>query len=166
MKLVWPEIADSLRQEVAEYGALLRLYEDQQQQLFARNSDAVLRLSAEIELQVRSLHERRRLREDLIATFAQQNGQPADATLRSLFPYLAAEVRPLFSALISEVNVLIHRIRRTSRHNHLLLARAVEIHQQLLRQILPDAFTQTYASSGRVAVSSVALPVPALRAAG
>jgi flagellar biosynthesis/type III secretory pathway chaperone len=166
MNQSWPEIAESLRQEVAEYGALLRLFEEQQRHLFARDSDSVLRLSAEIELQVRTLHESRRAREELVAGFATRHGQPAGATLRSLFPLIAAEVRPLIEALIGEVNVLIHRVRRTSRHNHILLARAVEIHQQLLRQILPDSFTQTYAPSGRVSVSNVALPAPALRAAG
>jgi flagellar biosynthesis/type III secretory pathway chaperone len=166
MNQVWSDIADSLRTEVAEYGALLRLFEEQQRQLFARDSDAVLRLSADIETQVRTLHECRRSREELVAGFATAHGEPADATLRALFPLFAAEVRPLISALISEVNVLIHRVRRASRHNHLLLARAVDIHQQLLRQILPDSFTQTYAPSGRVSVTTTALPSPALRAAG
>jgi flagellar biosynthesis/type III secretory pathway chaperone len=166
MNHVWPEIADCLRHELVEYGALLRLFEEQQRQLFARNSDAVLRLSAEIELQVRSLHECRRSREELVADFATGHGRPASSTLRSLFPFFAAEVRPLIDALISEVNVLIHRVRRMSRHNHLLLARAVDIHQQLLRQILPDSFTQTYAPTGRVSMSANSLPSPALRAAG
>jgi flagellar biosynthesis/type III secretory pathway chaperone len=166
MNPFWPDIADALRHEIADYGALLRLFEAQQQQLFARNADAVLRLSAEIETQVRVLHECRRVREELVAAVATRHGQPADATLRSLFPFFSEEVHPLLSALISEVNVLIHRIRRMSRHNHILLARAVEIHQQLLRQILPDSFTQIYAPTGRVAMSSVSLPSPALRAAG
>ena len=166
MNQVWTDIAEGLRHEVAEYGALLRLFEEQQRHLFARNADAVLRLSADIEAQVRTLHECRRVREELVANFATQHGQPAGATLRSLFPHFSAEVRPLIGALVSEVNVLIHRVRRASRHNHLLLARAVEIHQQLLRQILPDSFSQTYAPSGRVSLTATAHPSPALRAAG
>jgi flagellar biosynthesis/type III secretory pathway chaperone len=166
MNQVWPDIADCLRQEVAEYGALLNLFEEQQKQLFAHNSDAVLRLSGEIETQVRVLHESRRRREELVAGFAAQHGEPVSATLRSLFPLFAAEVRPLIAALIGEVNVLIHRVRRASRHNHILLARAVDIHQQLLRQILPDSFTQRYASSGRVSLTSTIPSSPALRAAG
>ena len=166
MNQAWSDIAESLRLEVAEYGALLRLFEEQQRHLFQRDSDAVLRLSADIEAQVRVLHECRRQREQQVGRFAVQHGQPADATLRSLFPQFAAEVRPLLGALMGEVNVLIHRVRRASRHNHILLARAVEIHQQLLRQLLPDSFTQTYAASGRVSLSSNVPPAPALRAAG
>lgn len=166
MNQSWPDIADCLRRELAEYGGLLNLFEEQQRHLFARHADAVLRLSGEIEMQVRTLHECRRNREELVSGLAVKLGQPGESTLRSLFPYFSTEVRPLLEALISEVNVLIHRVRRASRHNHILLARAVEVHQQLLRQILPDSFTQTYASSGRVSLSASGHAAPALRAAG
>jgi len=166
MNHAWSEIADCLRAEVAEYGALLRLFEEQQRHLFRRDSDAVLRLSADIEAQVRVLHECRRRREAAVSGFAVRHGRTADTTLRALFPLFAAEVQPLISALMGEINVLIHRVRRASRHNHLLLARAVEIHQQLLRQLLPDSFTETYAASGRVSVATNVPPAPALRAAG
>ncbi|HVU15304.1 MAG TPA: flagellar export chaperone FlgN [Candidatus Didemnitutus sp.] len=166
MNEAWPEIADALRTEIAEYGALLHLFEEQQKQLFARRADAVLRLSGEIEGQVRALHECRRSREEMVGSFATRHGRPGTSTLRSLFPMIAAEVHPLLEALIGEVNVLIHRVRRASRHNQILLARAVEIHQQLLREILPDTFTQTYAPTGRVANTGIGAHGPALRAAG
>jgi hypothetical protein len=38
------------------------------------------------------------------------------------------------------------------------------LHQDLLRQLRPDAFTKTYAPDGRVSLASSA--VPALRVAG
>ena len=126
----------------------------------------MLHLSTEIEAQVRSLHEHRRHREALVAAAATGHGQPASATLRSLLPFFQAEVRPLLQALVGEVNVLIHRVRRTSRQNHTLLARTVDHHQQLLRQLRPDAFTQTYAPSGRVSITPTARPTATLRAAG
>jgi flagellar biosynthesis/type III secretory pathway chaperone len=166
MNEAWPEIAEALRTEIAEYGALLHLFEEQQKQLFARRAESVLRLSGEIEAQVRGLHEYRRVREETVAALAAQHQRPAQSTLRSLFPFIAAEVHPLLEALIGEVNVLIHRVRRASRHNQMLLARAVEMHQQLLREILPDTFTQTYAPSGRVERVAVGAHGPALRAAG
>jgi len=161
----WTEIVDSLRQELAGYGELLRLFEEQQQRLFSREPETVLRLSADIEAQVRTLHEARRQRESLVTAFAVEHGQPATVTLRALLPLFVAEVQPLIEALIKEINVLIHRVRRASRHNHTLLARAVENHQQMLRALRPDAFTQTYAPTGRVSVAA-AHSAAALRAAG
>lgn len=161
----WKIIADAMRHEIAEYGGLLGLFEEQQRQLFARDPEAVLRISGEIETLVRQLHESRRNREAIVAAFATEQGELATSTLRSLLPHFAVEVRPLLEALIDEINVLVHRVRRVSRHNHSLLSRAVETQQQLLRQLRPDAFTQTYASTGRVMLSGVR-PEPALRVAG
>jgi flagellar biosynthesis/type III secretory pathway chaperone len=165
MNSAWSPIADHLRSEIAEYGGLLHLFEQQQRRLFARDAEGVLRLSDEIEAQVRLLHECRRRREDSVATFATENGHPPSVTLRSLLPLFAAEVRPLLEALINEVNLLIHRIRRVSKHNNSLLARAVETHQSVLRQLRPDAFTQTYAPNGRMTAASVR-STPVLQAAG
>ena len=161
----WIIITECLRRELAEYGCLLRFFEDQQNALFSRDANSVLRLSTEIEQQVRFLHESRRTREEAVATFAASHGQPVSATLRSLIPLFAAEVRPLLDALVSEVNVLIHRVRRVSRHNHTLLARTVENHQQLLRTLQPDTFLQTYAPNGRAALTTTRTN-PALQAAG
>ena len=161
----WQLIADSLRQELAEYGALLRLFEQQQQSIFARDPDAVLRIGTEIEEQAHLLQEYRRRREQTVSSFATRVGLPGSATVRSLLPHLEAEVRPLLEALINEINHLLHRVRRTSRHNHTLLARTLELHQETLRQLRPDVFMKTYSPDGRVSVAA-SRSAPALRAAG
>jgi flagellar biosynthesis/type III secretory pathway chaperone len=161
----WNNIAESLRAELAEYGTLAALFEQQQKHLFARDADAVLRLSGEIEAQLRLLQECRVRREEQVANFAARNNQPATATLRSLLSLFSVEVRPLFIALINDTNVIIHRVRRMSRQNHTLLARAVETHQQMLRHLRPGSFTQTYAPDGRVSLTA-SNPSAALQAAG
>lgn len=161
----WINLAEALRHEVADYGGLLHLFEKQQACLFERDAEGVLRLSAEIESQVHALNDRRRTREELVALFAGAHGQPVSSTLRSLLPHFSADVRPLIEALMNEINVLIHRVRRVSRHNHTLLARTVESHQETLRTLRPDAFTQTYSPTGRPSLST-ARPTAALRAAG
>jgi hypothetical protein len=46
-----------------------------------------------------------------------------------------------------------------------MLARAVEMHQETLQQIRPNAFTKTYSPAGRVSVVSAQSSV-SLRAAG
>jgi flagellar biosynthesis/type III secretory pathway chaperone len=110
------------------------------------------------------LHRQRR--EQLVAEFAVAHQQPATATLRSLLPFIAAEARPLIEALISEVNRLIHTVRRLSRQNHTLLARAVETHQELMRTLRPDTFQQTYSAAGQKSLKSNVRAPGALQAAG
>ena len=154
MNQEWNHIADRLRQEIAEFGGLLHLFTQQEQALFARDADAVLRLSTGIEQQVLVLQDCRRRREELVTAFATALGHAPACTLRSLLPDFAPEVRPLLEALINEVNVLIHRLRRISRHNHTLLARTVETHQQALRALRPGDFTETYAPNGRASLSA------------
>jgi flagellar biosynthesis/type III secretory pathway chaperone len=162
----WTLIAESLRTEIAGFGGLLNLFEQQQQRLLARDTEAVLRLSGEIEAHTRTMQEQRQRRERLVADFALAHGQPAGATLRSLLPCIAAEARPLLEALITEVNLLIHRVRRLTRQNHLLLARTVESHQDLLRALRPDAFLHTYSPDGRKSLTTSTRAAGALQAAG
>jgi flagellar biosynthesis/type III secretory pathway chaperone len=163
--VTWQQLAECLRTELADYGGLLALFEEQQRALFSRHANEVLRLSTEIEGQARAVQSSRQRREDAVAAYATGLGQPPAATLRSLLPFVAAEARPLLEALIDEVNHLIHRVRRVSRHNHTLLSRTVELHQEILRTLRPDSFTQTYAPNGRMTLGAVS-PTPALQAAG
>lgn len=150
----WEFIAECLRTELADYGGLLHLFEAQQRALFERDASTVLHLAGEIEQHARSLAQSRSRREQAVASFAAENERPATSSLRSLLPYIEADARPLLEALINEVNALLHRVRRTSRHNHSLLTRAVEVHQETLSHLRPNAFTKTYSPGGRVSVSS------------
>ena len=165
MSTPWEEIADCLRAELADYGGLLHLFEEQQRSLFERNASVVLELSTAIEDQARELATNRSLRERIVAEFAVAQGLPSTTTLRALLPWIEADARPLLEALIDEVNRLLHRVRRASRHNHTLLASAVQVHQETLQQLRPQAFTRTYAPSGRMAVTAASTS-STLRAAG
>lgn len=161
----WQPIAETLRQELTEYGELLRLFEQQQESLFKRDPESVLRLGGQIEDQAHVLQDCRQRRESAVSALATALGVPANSTLRSLLPHLEAAARPLLEALINEINVLLHRVRRTSRHNHAMLSRTLELHQETLRQLRPDSFTKTYSPSGRVSLAAAA-GAPSLRAAG
>jgi len=158
MTITWEYIADCLRRELADYGGLLHLFELQQRSLFDRDPQAVLGLSATIEKQARNVADCRERREQAVADFAAQQGEPRNRTLRSLLPHIAAEARPLIEALIDEVNALLHRVRKVSRHNHTLLSRAVEIHQEVLQQLRPTAFVTTYSPAGALSVSASSAP--------
>ena len=152
MKSHWELIAESLRAELADYGGLLHLFEQQQRSLFAREADAVLTVSLAIETQARALSACRCRREEIVSSFALRNDRPANSTLRSLLPFIAEEARPLIQALIDEVNRLLHRLRRTSSHNHTLLSRVVEVHRETLAHLRPQTFTKTYSDGGRISV--------------
>lgn len=160
----WEFIAECLRTELADYGGLLHLFEAQQRSLFNRDPDAVMRIAGEIEIQARSVGDSRCRREQAVASFAEQHQRPTTSSLRSLLSLIEADARPLLEALITEVNLLLHRVRRTSRHNHTMLSRAVEVHQETLEHLRPHAFTRTYSPGGRIAVS--AHSTATLRAAG
>lgn len=147
-------LATVLRNEIEEYGALLGLFEEQQRMLFARQPDRVLELNQEIEAATTRLAAARKHREQVVAEFALAAGQPAGSSLRSVLGFFASEVRPLFEALIREVNVLVHRVRQAARHNRLLLQRAIQSHQEILRVMEPGGFLETYGPAGRVGVTS------------
>jgi flagellar biosynthesis/type III secretory pathway chaperone len=161
----WEFVAECLRAELADYGGLLGLFAEQQQRLFRREPDAVLRLAGEIEAQARALAECRTRRERAVSAFAARHARPANSSLRSLLPLIEPAARPLLEALIHEVNTLLHRLRRASRHNHVLLSRTVEVHQEVLQELRPHAFTKTYSPAGRVSVA-VAHRASTLRIAG
>jgi flagellar biosynthesis/type III secretory pathway chaperone len=158
MKIQWQTVAERLRSEITEYGQLLRLFEDQHGLIMRNTPASVLDAGRAIENQVRILDRERRLREEAVAEFARSHDQPASATLRSLIPFVDVEARPLFKALIADINLLIHRVRRDSRRNHRLLQCVVDCHQELLRRLRPDTFTKTYARDGRVSVASLRDP--------
>jgi flagellar biosynthesis/type III secretory pathway chaperone len=161
----WEFIAECLRGELADYGGLLHLFEEQQRHLFDRDADAVLHLANEIEAQASAVAQSRTRREQAVAAFAEAHRKPHNSTLRAMLPLIEADARPLLEALINEVNLLLHRVRRTSRHNHTLLSRTLEVHQETLQQLRPNSFTKTYSPGGRVTVAAAHTP-STLRAAG
>lgn len=165
MNIDWEFIAECLRQELADYGGLLHLFEAQQRALFDRDPETVMQIGLEIETQARSLGDCRTRREQAVASFAAACGRPSTTSLRALLPEIPSDARPLLEALINEVNALLHRVRRTSRHNHTLLSRAVEVHQETLQHLRPQGFTKTYSPAGRLSVATTNLS-STLRVAG
>jgi flagellar biosynthesis/type III secretory pathway chaperone len=164
MSATWQEMADRLRDEAAEYGRLLGYFEAQQQHLFQREPQGVLAMSQSIRQQSDVLERLRRDRESRVSAFASAHGRPANATLRSLLDLMPPEAQPLFEALIGEINRLIHRVRRSAKLNHRLLTAVVEVRQEFMRRVRPDAFTKTYAANGRVNLAGLRR-IPALQSA-
>ena len=116
----WQMLAERLRQEIAEYGQLLSLLERQQRLILRVATACALEAGQAIEDQVRQIAQERRSRDKAFADFALAHAMPASSALRSLLPCFPAETRPFFRALVSEITVLIHRVRRHSSRNRRL----------------------------------------------
>jgi hypothetical protein len=161
----WELIAESLRQELAGYGGLLRLFQVQQRALLERDTEAVLHQGASIETLARSLADCRRRREHLVSAFASQHGRPADSPLRSLLSLIDANARPLLEALMGEVNHLLLRVRRAGHHNQSLLTRAMKAQRETLQLLTPRVRAK---KTGPVSTApgSARQPATNLRAAG
>jgi flagellar biosynthesis/type III secretory pathway chaperone len=152
---MWHDIAESLRTEVAEYGALLHLFEEQQRFLFKRDAASVVATTNSLDQQVELLQKCRFQREHAVARFAEAHGQSTSATVRSLIHLFPSEVQPLISALIGDINRMISKVRRLSRQNRLFLSRTIDYQHEMIRKFRPEAATKTYSPAGRATFASI-----------
>lgn len=161
----WTPVVEALRTELAEYGGLLQLIEGQQKRIFALDSAGVAEFVQPIEYQTEVARARRADREDSVRRYAVAHGEAAGRSLRQLLPVFPAEVRPLFEALIDEINSLLRRTKQRTHQNQLMLARLVELHRELVPALRPQSFTKTYSRHGQLAVSTAGAG-PTYRATG
>jgi hypothetical protein len=119
-----------------------------------RDPEIVLRFATRIEAQAQLIAESRRRREQAVATFAGENGRPVTASLRTMLPLIEADARPLLKALITEVNLLLHRVRRASRQTQNQLARAVEVLHDTLQHLRPHALSKSAGAATRFGTAS------------
>jgi hypothetical protein len=155
MSKEWEIIAQCLRAELADYGGLLNLFEEQQRSVSGRDPNSVLRFATRIESQARLVAQSRGRREQAVAVFAGDNGRPVTASLRAMLSLIEPDARPLLKALITEVNLLLHRVRRASQHSHSLLTRAVEVHHETMLHLRPHSVTKFGSSAGRIAAAAL-----------
>jgi hypothetical protein len=149
MSKPWENIAQCLRAELADYGGLLNLFEEQQRKFCGRDLELVLRFATRIEAQASLVAQSRARRQQAVAAFAADNGRPAAVSLRAMLPLIEEDARPLLKALSTEVNLLLHRVRRESRQNHTLLANAVEALHETMQHLRSSPATKGSLSTAR-----------------
>lgn len=157
-------LVELMRAELAGYGGLLALFDEQQALLWRREVQAVAETSLAIEEIAAETARHRIEREAWVERFAAAHGQPSETSLRRLLEHFPVDQQPLLGALIDEINHLLHRVRRRARQNHSILSRAVELHRDALATLHPAARPRTYAPTGRI--GSFAGPAATLQAAG
>jgi len=142
-----------MRNEVQEYGGLYNLLERQQDEIFQRDPESVLKTNEDIEQYLAQMGELRQEREAFVREIARQAGCDEELPLQKMLSHFPDFIHPLLQALIDEINHMITRTRRKARQNFLLLSRTMELTQETLRALQPDNYTKTYTKKGRVGVS-------------
>lgn len=142
-------LIELLRSELEEYGGLLALLEDQQAAIVARAPDRVLEINTSINDQMRTIQMRREAREEFSASLAVRLEQAPTSTIRELIRFFRQPIQPLMDALIIEINNLVTRARRRAQQNQMLLARSIEVLQDVLRQLNPETMHKVYGADGR-----------------
>jgi hypothetical protein len=158
------QLVAELREELAGYGGLLNLFDEQQGHLWQRDALSVIDTARAIEEMANETAVHRSAREEWVRKFALARGLPETATLRQLLPQFPYDLQQLLDALISEINHLIHRVRRRAQQNQTLISRALDLQREAVAALRPGAFTRTYAPSGRMA--GTAESAGSLRVAG
>jgi hypothetical protein len=161
MSARWEQIADCLREEIAEYGGLLHLFEVQQLALSNRDGGSVLRHGNAINALARKLTDCRTRRDKVVEAFATRHGSPPSSSLRSLLPLIKPDARPLLEALVDETSHLLRRVRRASRRNHALLAGAATLQQETLQLLRTPPAGKRHSSARTPSDHSLAVPLRA-----
>jgi flagellar biosynthesis/type III secretory pathway chaperone len=141
-------LIDTMREELQEYGEMLRLLDRQHQFIMARDSEEVFQSIGPIQNQGCAIKNARARREERRGDLALGLDQSEDSCFSALIPLLPPDYRPLIRALVDENNELLLRVRQRARQNHLLLSRSVELMQGLLDTLLPSRETRVYNGHG------------------
>ncbi|HEX4666441.1 MAG TPA: flagellar protein FlgN [Chthoniobacterales bacterium] len=156
MKIDWESLVQPLRDELQEHGALLNLFEEQQAAILRREPDLVLSVADAIARQADLIRECQKRRKEAVHAIAAEVGSPNEAPLSELIRHFPPAACPMLEALISEVSRLVRQTRRRAQQNQMLLARTIEVSQQILQRISPSTVTKTYSAKGQVEIGAPA----------
>jgi hypothetical protein len=146
----WDELADALRDELAEYGGLLSLLDEQRDAIMQRRVDALMDVNAKVQEQALSAEHYRDVREEVCARFAKSIGCGASVTVMELVKKLPVEVQGMFTALVEDGIGVTNSAKKKVERNSQLLSRAGDLNERLLIAVRPQSTTKTYNKRGNV----------------
>lgn len=149
-------LVQPLRDELQEHGALLNLFEEQQAAILRREPELVLSVADAITRQAGLIRECQKRRKEAVQAVAAEVGSRKETPLSELVRHFPPAAWPMLQALIQEVNRLVRQTRRRAQQNQMLLARTIEISQEILRRVNPTCVTKTYSAKGRVEIGAPA----------
>jgi len=150
----WDELADALRDELAEYGGLLSLLDEQRDAIMQRKVDALMDVNAKVQEQATAAEHFRYVREAVCARYARNLGCAPDVTVKDLVQKLPVEVRGMFTALVEDGVGVTNSAKKKSERNTQLLSRAGDLNERLLIAVRPQSTTKTYNKRGSIYVKT------------
>lgn len=150
----WEEVVESLRAELQEYGGLLSLLDEQRRSIVGRDTESLLDRNGEIGLQLKKTHLMRLDREHLSESLARELGLVDIHKLSDMLPFVPEPALPLLRELVDRVNDLLEKIQRKAGQNRMLLSRACEITEEIMRTLQPQSLTKTYNEKGNLSMNS------------
>ena len=148
------ELTSVLRREVEEYGELLIIIIEQQEQIMNRDSTALSEINRKLEVQIETNEELLVERHRLIALMVDEPGEGSEPTLSQLINFLPDAIQPMFQSLAEEINNLVYRAQKKMSQNQVLLSRLSEVADELVNAISPDdRVLKTYNRQGGLDVS-------------
>lgn len=137
----------TLREELEQYGEMLALLDQEQEQVISRHAEDLVQTVQAIADQGELIQAARQRRTEARCALARHLRQADDAPFSNLLPLLPAEYRPLVEALVQENNHLLFRVQQRARQNHLLLNRCLHLMQRLISSLCPSG-TSVYSGNG------------------
>ncbi len=143
----WDELADALRGELAEYGGLLALLDEQRDAIVCRRVEELLDINTRVQEQAHFANRLRLEREALCARMAGQADVSA-VSVKEIVAGTPSGLRPMFEALTREAMEIVARVRDKAARNSALLARAGELNEKIISIVSPGSTTRTYNARG------------------
>jgi flagellar biosynthesis/type III secretory pathway chaperone len=150
----WEELADALRDELAEYGGLLALLDEQRDAIAAGKTDAILAALESVREQTATANQRRAVREEVCARLARNAGRDPEITVRDLVRGIPMQARGMFDSLIDQGGQVLASAQKKVRRNNLMLSRAAALNEKLLMALRPGSATKTYNKRGGAYLST------------
>jgi hypothetical protein len=149
----------ALRDELQEYGEMLARLDQQQDAILQRSAEAVVNYSDSVRQQGETILSARQKREASQRRLARHLTMPEDTGFGAMSRRMPSDYQLLIRALVEENNELLVRVQQRARQNHLLLRRAVELMQNMLRNLAGEERVSTYTEEGAPLLPALAGPV-------
>ncbi len=133
----WELLVNILRSELIEHGMLYQLLDQQQNCIFKRQISQLAAINHAINSQVTANDRLRCEREHLTRQLSRELLMGEEGNLIDILSQSPQAPQPLVHKLIDELLQLTQRIQRKVSHNQILLARANEVTENILRTLKP-----------------------------
>ena len=146
----WESLVGALRVELQEYGGLISLLDEQRRRILGRNTEGLLERNNDIDTQLESVRKLKNEREILTRSLVCECNLTDVESVSDIIPHVPDPIQPLLQELVDRINDLLIKIQRKAGQNRMLLLRAHEITEQIMRSLQPHSVTKTYNRRGTI----------------